>query len=509
MSQTALVLVGAAAFVLLMVLLGRAAASRTSGDAESYFLADRGLRRFVLFAAIFGTNMTAFVMLGLPGVAYHGGVSIWLMLAGPLLFVMPLSFYFGYRCWLVARKYGYFTPVEFYRERFQSDGLAVLMFLGFVGWTVPYVLTGVIGGGRALANFTDGAVPYWLGGLAVTVVVAYYTWAGGMKGTAWTNTAQTVLFMGFLLLAVLLVPKAAGGTGRLIGALEREQPHLLTRSWEGPFSFGATISQLILFSFIIFAFPFVWIRMISARSSRDLRISGIAYPVALVLTWVPAILLGLWGASLIPGLVGAQADSIIFMMTAQLLPDWVAAFGLVALLAIVMSSMDAQVLTLSNMLSRDIVGRYQRGSTPASQVRYARVFVLVLLALTYGVSLLEMPGIFDVAQFAFTGFAVFYPLLIAGIFWRRATKWGAMASLLVGQAIAITGYLGWYPVVGGLQPVFWGVTIGTVVLVAVSLMTPRQDAAAERFHAVWDELRPKAAPAPAMAPAPETAPATN
>ncbi|GAA5102012.1 sodium:solute symporter family protein [Haloechinothrix salitolerans] len=501
MSQTALVLVGATAFVGLMVLLGRAAASKTSADAESYFLANRGLRRFVLFAAIFGTNMTAFVMLGLPGVAYHGGISIWLMLAGPLLFVMPLSFYFGYRCWLVARKYGYVTPVEFYRERFQSDGLAVLMFLGFVGWTIPYILTGVIGGGRALENFTGGSIPYWAGGLAVTIVVAYYTWAGGMKGTAWTNTAQTLLFMAFLLLAVVLIPTASGGTGRIIETLQREQPQLLTRSWDGPFSLGATISQLILFSFIIFAFPFVWIRMISARSSKDLRASGIAYPVALVVTWVPAILLGLWGASLVPGLIGAEADSVIFLLTAQLLPDWVAAFGLVALLAIVMSSMDAQVLTLSNMLSRDIVGRYQRGSTPGSQVRWARVFVVVLLALTYAVSLLDMPGIFDVAQFAFTGFAVFYPLLIAGIFWRRATKWGAMASLVVGQTIAITGYLGWYPVIAGLQPVFWGVTIGTATLIVVSLLTPRQDTAAERFHAVWDEARGRRSPAVSRAPA--------
>jgi SSS family solute:Na+ symporter len=489
MSQTSLVLLSALAFIALMVALGRAAASQTNVTTESYFLADRGLSKFVLFAAIFGTNMTAFVMLGLPGVSYHGGISIWLMLAGPLVFLMPLSFYFGYRCWLVAREYGFVTPVEFYRERFSSDALGVMMFLGFVGWTVPYVLTGVIGGGRALDNFTNGTVPYWLGGLLVTVVVAYYTWAGGMKGTAWTNTAQTVLFMLFLAVAVVAIPRAAGGTSKLMADLQAEHAHLLTRSWEGPFSVGATISQTVLFSFILFAFPFVWIRLISARSSRDLRVSGIVYPVALVLTWVPAILLGLWGATLVPGLVGPQADSIIFMLTGQLLPAWVAAFGLVALLAIVMSSMDAQVLTLSNMLSRDIVGRYSRSSSPDTQVRYARVFVLLILAGTYGLSLMEMPGIFKIAQFAFTGFAVFYPLLIGGIFWRRATKWGAMSSLLVGQALAITGYLGWYPALWGLQPVFWGVALGTVTLVAVSLLTPAQDEAAARFHRVWDAAR--------------------
>lgn len=487
MSQTAMVLLGAVLFVALMVFLGHAAGTHTSHQSEDYFLAGRGLRKFVLLAAIFGTNMSAFVMLGVAGSSYHAGISVGLTLVGALLFTMPLSFYFGYRCWLVAKRFGYVTPVEFYRERFQSDGLGILLFLGFVAWTIPLILTGVIGGGRALENFTGGTVPYWVGGLAVTMVVGYYTWAGGMKGTAWTNTAQTALFMLFLILAVILVPWAVGGTGTIAANLDA-RPELITRVWEGGAGIGGSLSQFLAFSFIAFGLPYVWIRMVSAGSGRDLRFSGLAYPLAIILTWVPAILLGVWGATLIPGLSGPEADSIIFMLTGQLLPTWVSAFGLIALLAIVMSSMDAQILTLSNMLSRDIVSRYRRSGNGNAQVGYARAFVLVLLAATYAISLLDVPGVFDVAEFAVAGLAVLYPVLIGGILWRRATKWGAMASLVSGQAVFVAGSLGWYPAVAGLQPVFWGLLVGTLCMVVVSLVTPRQDEAADRFHEVWDAM---------------------
>lgn len=507
MSQTAMVLIGAVLFVALMVFLGRRAAARTSSDSEDFFLANRGLKRFVLLAAIFGTNMSAFVMLGVAGSSYHGGVTVGLMLMGALVFTMPLSFYFGYRCWIVAKRFGYITPVEFYRERFGSDGLGILLFLCFVAWTIPLVLTGVVGGGRALQSFTGGSVPYWVGGLAVAVVVGYYTWAGGMKGTAWTNAAQTALFMAFLALAVVLVPWVLGGTGKL-GAQLTGQPQLLARSWDGPGGFGGSLSQFLAFSFIAFGLPYVWIRMISARSGRDLRFSGMAYPVAIILTWVPAILLGVWGASLIPGLVGPEADSIIFMITGQLLPSWLSAFGLIALLSIVMSSMDAQILTLSNMLSRDVVARYLRTSNDKTQVRSARVFVLALLAITYGVSLMDLPAVFDLAEFAVTGFAALYPVLIGGIFWRRANKWGAIASVITAQVVVVAGYLGAYPALGGLQPVFWGLLAGTVVFVGVSLATPRQDAAAARFHDVWDAMHRRlsvsSSPAAGLQPGAET-----
>lgn len=481
------VTIGIGLYFALMFVLGALAARAASMDSEGYFLANRGLGFLVLFAATFGTNMTAFVMLGLAGASYHQGVGVWITWGAPLLFVMPISYYLGYRCWLVAKRYGYVTPVEFYRERFQSETLGMILFITFVAWTIPYVLTGVVGAGRAFETFTDGLIPYWLAGLLVSGVVAYYTLAGGMLATAWTNAAQVVLFLGFLVVAIILIAIISGGPGAVLDSVRGEQPGVLVREWSEPFGWGTTLNQIALFMFIIFLFPFVWMRMISARRGRDLRLCGILYPIAIIFTWGPAALLGIWGAGLVPGLEGPEADSIIFILTSSILPDIMIAVGLVALLAIIMSSLDAQILTLSNMLSWDIIGRYTRSTSRQRTVFLARLFVVLLLTGVYLVSLVELPGIFDIAAFAFTGFIALAPTMVGGIFWRRATKQGAISSLLVGQALAISGYLGLYPTVAGLGPPFWVLVLGSLTFVIVSLATAPQPQAARRFHDVWDE----------------------
>lgn len=483
-----LIIFAVALYFALTITIGALTSRKSTSDSEGYFLGNRGLSFLVVFVATFGVNMTAFVMLGLAGSSYHQGVGVWVTWGAPLLFVMPLTYYLGYRCWLVAKRYGYITPVEFYRERFQSQTLGVIMFIAFVVWTMPYVLTGVVGAGRAFEAFTDGAMPYWVGGLIVSGVVAYYTLAGGMLGTAWTNVVQVFVFMGFLLTAITMIAIMSGGPATILESVRAEQPGVLVREWSEPFSWGTTVNQLALFTFIIFLFPFVWMRMIAARRGRDLRLSGILYPIAILLTWGPAALLGIWGAGLLPGLEGPEADNIIFILSANILPDFMIAIGLVALLAIIMSSMDAQILTLSNMLSWDIIGRYWRSVSSRQAVALTRYFVVLLIAIVYLVSLVELPGIFNIAQFAFTGFLAFAPTMVGGIFWRRATKQGAIASLLVGQAIAISGLVGLYPTVWGIGPPFWVVVIGSLTFIIVSLITAPQPQAAQRFHGIWDSL---------------------
>lgn len=487
MNPLTMIMIVVILYFVFMVGLGTVASRTITKDSEGYFLANRGMSSIVLFAAIFGTNMSAFVMLGLAGSMYHIGVGLWAILAAPTFLIIPLNFYFGYRCWLAAKRYGYVTPVEFYRERFQSEVLAVIMFIVFVAWTMPYVLTGIVGAGRAFSTFTGGAIPYWVAGLAVSLIVAYYTLAGGMKGTAWTNAAQVLLFMGFLITAIILVPIVTDGPSAILQAARSENPGVLVHTWAGPTGLGPAVTQFLLFMYIIFLFPFVWIRMIAARRGKDLRFSGILYPIALVLTWGPAALLGLWGIGLVPGLEGAEADSIIFIITANILPEFMVALGLVGLLSIIMSSMDAQVLTMSNMLSWDIIARYGRAITENRAVLLTRIFVVVLIAVLYLLSLVNLPGIFDIAQFAFTGFLTLGPTMVGGIFWRRATKQGAIASLLVGQVVAIGGFLGLYPTIVGLGPAVWVFVTGWITFILVSLVTSPQTQAAQRFHDIWDE----------------------
>ncbi|WP_046470501.1 sodium:solute symporter family protein [Allosalinactinospora lopnorensis] len=487
------VLLTAGLYFLAILFLGRISARGAGRGKEEYFVAGRSLRGFVLFASMFGTNMTAFVMLGLAGQSYRGGLGTWAMLLGASVLVLPIHFYLGYRCWLVARREGITTPSEFYRERFGSETLGVVAFFFLCLWTLPVVLTGVIGGARVFESLTDGGVPYWLGAFIITAVVAYYTTAGGMRATAWTNTLQTTVFLGFLLLAVVYVPIHAGGPGALLSQVQVAGPHLATRVWEEPTGLGPTLSFFVLFSSANFATPYLWVRMISARSGRSLRQMATLYPIAIALAWAPAVLLGVWATAIVPGLEGPAADSVVFALSGAIFPTWLVALGLISLFAIVMSSMDAQALTISNLFTVDVVQRFT-GLTDSEKDRarvvwYARCFVLVLLAILYGVSLMPLPTVFDLATFAFTGFMCFFPLMVGGVLWRRATAAGAVASVLVGQAVAITGFLELYPFPYGLQPPVWVALSTWGTFVVVSLLTRPPDAERiERFHGVWDHV---------------------
>ncbi|MGH3328767.1 MAG: sodium:solute symporter family protein [Streptomycetales bacterium] len=506
------VVLAAAAYFLLMLVIGRVSARGAGTGSQAYFVASRKLRGFVLFASVFGTNMTAFVMLGLAGQTYRLGLGTWGMLAGAVVLTLPIHFYFGYRCWLVARRYGYTSPAEFYRERYASPALGVLAFVFFVAWVLPVILTGIIGSGRVFEEASRGAIPYWLGALIVTAVVGYYTTVGGMRATAWTNVAQTCIFLSFLVLAVLWVPAVTGGPGRLFEQLQAEAPQLLTRSW-GAAGWGPALSFFLLFSMANFATPYIWIRMISAQSGQTARRLATYYPIAVLSTWVPAILLGLWGAVLVPGLEGTASDSVIFVLSGELFPTWMVAFGMLGLFAIVMSSMDAQALTLSNFFTVDVLQRYTRLRDSLRVVRSARLFVLGLLVLLYLIALLPLPAVFSLSTFAFTGFMAFFPLMVGGVLWRRATRAGALTSLLVGQIVAIAGYLQLYPPVLGLMPPFWVAVSSSGSFIVVSLLTtPPDSVTVERFHGEWDRVwrrNPPAGRVPTREPATETATETD
>ncbi|MQA87123.1 MAG: hypothetical protein GEV03_21480 [Streptosporangiales bacterium] len=505
-STLTVMILAPAIYFLLLLLIGRFSARGAAAGKDAYFVANRTLQGVVLFAAVFGTNMTAFVMLGLAGQTYRLGLTTWGMLVGASVLTLPVHFYFGYRCWLVARREGYTSPAEFYRNRYDSGVLGLLAFILFGLWVLPIIMTGIIGGGRVFEASTGGAIPYWLGALIITAVVGYYTTVGGMRATAWTNLLQTLVFLVFLLFAVVWVPAVSGGPGQLFDRLSAEAPQLTTRSWGTGGGWGPALSFFLLFSSANFATPYIWIRMVSARSGQTIRRMATLYPVAVLFVWAPAVLLGLWGAVLIPGLQGPDADSVIFALSSQLFPVWLVAFGMIGLFAIVMSSMDAQTLTLSNLFTVDVVQRYTGITERERIVRYARLFVLGLLLVLYVVALQPLPAVFTLSTFAFTGFMAFFPLMVGGVIWRRATRAGALASLLVGEAVAIAGYFELYPFVLGLQPPFWVAIFSWATFVVVSLLTaPPSDEVVERFHGTWDRVWRQHPPA-GRTPAPEAPP---
>src|SRR5688572_24887418 len=140
--------------------------------------------------------MTAFSLLGASAESYQRGIGVFALMASSSALVAPVVFlYLGTRIWALARRHRFITQVEYFRERWGSETLALLLFGALLALLVPYLLIGVKGGGLTLAGVSGGVLPEWLASLLTAAVVIAYVTLGGMRGTAWVNAFQTALFL--------------------------------------------------------------------------------------------------------------------------------------------------------------------------------------------------------------------------------------------------------------------------------------------------------------------------
>jgi SSS family solute:Na+ symporter len=462
--------------------------ARGPADAEDYFLAGRSLGPAVFLLSLFGANMTAFSILGASGHAFANGIVTFGLMASSSALVIPLSlFVIGTRLWALGRRNGFMTPVQMFRDRWECGHIGTTIFAVQAVLLVPYIIIAVMGGGTTLAAVSGGAVPFWLGGAIVSMVVMGYVFFGGMRGTAWVNTLQTVLFLLFGTVAVAVIGAGMGGFGAAMASLAQSAATapLLTRE---------RISPLYFFSYTFIplssiAFPHIGIFCLTAKRMGHFRKTVILYPLCMLAIWLPSVFLGVAAnaarevpaieaklearaelSSAGPALPAADrdrlraqtaGDDVILRLVDGYAPVWLAAMLGACVMAAVMAS-DSQILALSTMFTEDVFAYYGGKARfgPAVQVATGRLFIVLITIVAYVIALRVPQSIFDVAtQYAFAGYAALAPLLVAAIFWRGSTKWGALASTLwtavaVG-AVAVIQQTIPAPPPGAAPPVVW------------------------------------------------------
>jgi SSS family solute:Na+ symporter len=440
-----------------VVYIGVFAFRRTRQDrAEDYFLANRSLGTFVFLMSLFGTNMTAFAILGSSGHAFSNGIVTYGLMASSSGLVIPLTiFLIGTRVWALGKKYGFMTPVQMMRDRWECGHIGTVIFAVQAILLVPYIIIGIMGGGTVLSTISGGLVPFWFGGAIVAMVVMSYVFFGGMRGTAWVNTFQTILFLVFGAIAVSVIGSQMGGFSTVIEQMAGNPaaaPHL-TRERISPYYFFS-------YTFIplsAIAFPHIAIFCLTAKKMAQFKKTVIFYPLCILAIWLPCVFLGVvanrvqdvpqirakqearrvlaqQGAAMEPAQRDelreqAAGDDVILLLLERYAPLWLAGLLGAGIMAAVMAS-DSQILALSTMFTEDVFAFYggKRRFGEAVQVQTGRIFVIILTILAYAVALRAPESIFELAiQYAFSGFAALSPLLIAALFWRGSTKWGALA----------------------------------------------------------------------------------
>lgn len=439
--------------------------SSRGGDAEDYFLAGRSLGPSVFLLSLFGANMTAFSILGASGHAFANGIVTFGLMASASALVIPVCLFFiGTRLWALGRTNGFMTPVQMFRDRWECGHIGTCIFALQAVLLIPYIIIAVKGGGATLEVVSHGVVPFWFGGALVSTVVMGYVFFGGMRGTAWVNTMQTVLFLMFGSLAVVVIASGMGGFGRAMESL-LESPStaaLLTRE---------RVSPLYFFSYLFIplstiAFPHIGIFCMTARRLGHFRKTVILYPICMLAIWLPSTFLGVLAnaAHEVPAIerklearaelaaagptldaaardrlrATAAGDDVILRLMEGYAPIWLAAILGACVMAAVMAS-DSQILALSTMFTEDVFAFYGGKARfgEAVQVQIGRLFIVLITLVAYVIALRTPQSIFDVAtQYAFAGYSALSPLLVAALFWRRSTKWGAFAvTLWVASAV--------------------------------------------------------------------------
>jgi len=424
----------------LVLLLGALAARSSSRSPEEYFLAGRGLGTIVLFMALFGTNTSSFVLVGIPGMSYVHGIGVFGLNAAIVALGIPLSFWaIGAPARRMAQRLGAMTPAELYARRFGSRAVGLLLFAVYTAYTLPYMVQGVKGAAVTLAEATDGAfAPAWAG-FSVLAIALVYTSLGGMRATAWTNVFQGALFLFFLVAAMFLMARSLGGFGEAMEATARQDPKLLVRGDDWLFEPRKWASWGLTISLAVIAFPHMLVRLMAARSERALRNVCRLYPIALAMIWLPAVLIGVWGAGAFPGLSGPEVDHIFQRMVSAHMPPAFGVLGFLAVLAAVMSTLDAQLLTLSSMLVRDVLDPRDHSADLRREVWIGRAFTLAVAVVVY----------------------------------LLAQWWSDASSLVAGNAVLALGWAGHLPTAGFL-PVFWAFLAAWAAGIGVSLATPAQ-----------------------------------
>jgi SSS family solute:Na+ symporter len=440
-----------ALYFLLLIALGAISQRFFRGTSQDYFVASRSIGPFLLLMSVFGTTMTAFALIGSTGESYRIGIGTYGKMASYSALIHSAVFLvIGIKVWAISKRYGYVTQVQFFRDRFESNGLGYVLFPILVALVIPYLLIGLLGAGSVVRSITidpsrawlsQGIAP-WITGLVVSVVVLTYVFFGGLRSAAWANTFQTLVFMVTGIVTFWVIASKLGGPAAASEAVLQNaaQQAKMSREAIPPW-------QFFTYAFIplsVGMFPHIFQHWLTARHAKTFRLALVAHPLCIMIVWVPCVLIGVWATSAVFPEGFARAGELIVpakhppnselaMIVKALTSPMLAGLLASGILAAIMSSLDSQFLCLGTMFTNDVVVNAfgaQRFSD-RQKVLLARGFIVAIVAVTYVLSLLEPRQVFKVGVWCFTGFGCLFPLVFAALYWKRVTKAGAYACVIL------------------------------------------------------------------------------
>lgn len=502
------------AYMAIVIIIGIAFAKKANKNTDSYFLGGRTLGPWVTAMSAEASDMSGWLLMGLPGVAYWCGISdaAWTAIG------LAVGTYIN---WLItskrlrrySEKANAITLPEFFSNRFHEKSkiimtVAALFILIF--FTV-YAASCLVTCGKLFSTlFGFDYVPMMIVG---AVFVLIYTIIGGFLAESASDFMQAIVMIVALVVIVVTGTVAAGGLDAVVdnaksipGFLEFfgiatpvTDANGVQQVLNGQPQFGEagtygilSVVSCLAWGLGYFGMPQVLLRFMAIRSEKQLKSSRRIATVWCVISLVVAVFIGLIGRTLYPTALttSSEAENVFILLSTNLLPPILAGLVMAGILAATISSSDSYLLIAASAFSKNIFqGLIHKKASDKQVLVISRITLLAITAVAIIIALDENSVIFNIVSFAWAGFgATFGPLMLLSLFWKRINRWGALAGMIGGGVMVFVWNLAVRPL-GGIWDIYEllpAFIFSCICIVVVSLLTP---APSKQIEQEFDEVK--------------------
>lgn len=498
-------------YMLLMVVIG-IYCSQKNKNVSDFYLGGRKLGPIVTAMSAEASDMSSWLLMGLPGVAYLcGGAE-----AGWTAIGLAIGTYIN---WLIVAKrlrvYSHkcnnsITIPDFFSNRYRDDknilmGIAAVIILVFF---VPYTASGFAACGKLFSTLFD--IEYHAAMILSAVIIIAYTSIGGFLAASTTDLIQSIVMTISLVILVIYGVDAAGGINAVIdnaesltGYLSLTTSHVAEDNTSSSYGFLPIVSTLA-WGLGYFGMPHILLRFMAIEDKNKIKTSRRIASVWVVISMAIAIFIGFIGNAIsangtIEKLSGSsEAETIVikiatFMSEKSILLALFAGLIFAGILACTMSTSDSQLLAASSSMSENIIGGVLKIKlSNKAQMLSARIVLVVIALFSVIIAWNPNSSVFQIVSFAWAGFgATFGPVMLAALFWKRSNKWGAFAGLVSGGIMIFVWKFLIRPLGGAwdiyeLLPAFI-VSLAAIIIVSLVTEKPSKEIT-EEFDSVKAEM---------------------
>ena len=430
-------------YFLIMVFIGLYAYRKSSKDLNDFMLGGRKLHPAVGALSAGASDMSGWMLMGLPGAVYLSGLSAAWIAVG-----LTIGAYLNYK--FVAPRLRVYTELaddsitipDFFENRFEDRSHALRLISAFVIviFFTLYTSAGIVAGGKLFeASF---GLNYHLGLFLTTGVVLAYTVVGGFMAVSLTDFVQgTIMFIALVLVPIVALSSIGGWSSleQTVNALPDKENYF---NWTKDMTFLGTIS-LMAWGLGYFGQPHIIVRFMAIRSIKDMptaRRIGMGW---MVVTIIGAVLVGLVGLAYVTqnSLESELGDpETIFILLSQILfHPLISGFLLAAILAAIMSTISSQLLVSSSSLTEDMYKTFLKKEASQKELVFVgRIATVIVSVVAIALAFDRSSNILSLVSNAWAGFgAAFGPLIILSLFWKGLTRNGALAAMIVGAVTVL------------------------------------------------------------------------